>query len=76
MNDVISWYLLAFQRLFRFIACVSLLSLSPFFSCPKKVFEEMELEKEIVEVLQQEEEDRKVKGQNVEALGFDLVIVG
>ena len=74
MNDIISWYLLAFQRLFRFIACVSLLSLSPLFSCPKKVFEEMEVEKEIVEVLQQEE-DRKVKDQNVEVLGFDLVIV-
>ena len=31
MNGVISWYVLALQRLFHFIACVSFLSIS-FFS--------------------------------------------
>ena len=32
MNAIITWYVLVFQRLFRFIAFVSFLSISFFFS--------------------------------------------
>ena len=33
MNGVISWNVLALQRIFHFIACASILSISSFFSC-------------------------------------------
>ena len=32
MNSVVSWYILAVQRFFHIIACVSFLSISFFFS--------------------------------------------